>query len=267
MRFENLDASTLEQIGTPEARSAARLLVENQQVQHGYRIGDRLQIVVWDEEPFSVEVRIRDGQLTSMCPCTQVEGQEVCPHVLALLWSWVEEPEKFLNRGELKERLKKYSKKDLLDIILDLADRVPEVRSALKEEGQGLDDILESIDRLMEEVSGGIIDPAEAEERLRRTQSWADRLAQAGQLSDARAIYFYLLDNLLGLEERLHKEHLFPRNLTNELFEEYCQLIHEDRQLERDLVQQELEQLENRQAVRRGDLNLSDIKQEFFAKA
>ncbi len=263
MRFENLDAQTLEQIGTPEAQAAARLLVQNQQVQHGYRSGDRLQIVVWDEEPFPVEVRIKDGQLTSMCSCSQVEGQEVCPHVLALLWSWVEEPGRFLDRAELKERLKKYSKKDLLEIILDLADRVPEVRGVLKEEGQELDEILESIDHLIDDVGTGNLEPAEAEDKLRRTQSWADRLAQAGQLADARVIYFYLLDNLLGLEERLKQEKLFSPTLKTDLFEEYCQLIYEDRHLEHDLVQQELEQLENREAVTRGDLDLSEVKQKF----
>jgi len=218
--------------------------------------------VVWDEEPCVVEATIKQDQLSCICPCHQeVEGQ-ICPHALALLLAWVTEPERFLNRGELKDRLRKYSKKDLVDIILDLADRVPEVRGVLKEEEQGLEEILESIDHIVEEVTDDSLDPEGAENKLRRAQAKADRLAQSGRLSEARSIYFYLLDNILGLEERLDHEPLFSQSLKEDLFEEYCQFIHEDRQLERDLVQQELEQLESHGAVSRGELDLSEVKQE-----
>ena len=154
MRFEDLDAQTLDQIGTPEDNDKARLLVENHQVKHGYRLPDRLRGLVLDEQPFRVEVKIQNDQLTYVCACPQEEGGALCPHVLALLWAWTQEPEKFLNQTELKERLKKYSKRELVDIILDLADRVDAARAVLKEEDQGLDDILESIDRVMEEVVG-----------------------------------------------------------------------------------------------------------------
>jgi hypothetical protein len=102
----------------------------------------------------------------------------------------------------------------------------------------------------------------EAEAKLQRAQAWADRLAQTGQLAEARAIYFYLLDKMLGVEETLPGKQLFAKELKEELFEEYCQLIHEDRQIERDLVQQELEQLANREAVTRGELDLSEVQGE-----
>ena len=244
MRFEELDAQTLDQIGTPEDKAQARTLVQNHQVRHGYRLPDRLRGVVLDDQPFRVEAKILDDQLTYQCSCPQAEEEEICPHVLALLRAWVEEPEKFLNQLELKERLKKYSKRELLEIILDLADRVPEVRGVLKEEDQGLDDILESIDRVVEEISADAHAVADAENKLRRAQARADRLAQSGRLAEARSIYFYLLDSILSLEEKFKKGALFAADLKTELFEEYCQFIHEDRHLEKELVQQEIEQLE-----------------------
>ncbi|MEW6388543.1 MAG: hypothetical protein AB1491_13600 [Thermodesulfobacteriota bacterium] len=262
MRFEDLNAQTLGQIGTAEAVARARQLVQEQQVQHGYALPDRILGVVWDEEVHQVEAKIKDDQLSFMCPCSQAERGEICDHVLALLWAWVEEPGRFLNRADLKERLKKYSKQDLVEIIIDLADRVPEVRGVLKEEGQGLEEILESIDHIMEDVASDSMDPADAENKLRRAQAWADRLAQSGHLAEARAIYFYMLDNLLALEERLSQEQLFSPELKEEFFEEYCQFIHEDRHLERELVEQELEQLESRAAVTRGELDLAALKQE-----
>ena len=262
MRFDDLDVKTLEQIASPEVIARARELVQNNQLQFAYRLPDRLQaVVVKDEESYPVEARVREDQLSCICPCNQVEGG-ICPHALALLWVWATDPEKFLNRQDLLDRFRKYSKKDLLDIILDLADRVPEVRGVLKEEEQGLEEILESIDHIVEEVADDSVDPDRAENKLRRAQSWADRLAQSGRLAEARSIYFYLLDNILGLEERLGKGPLFSQTLKEDLFEEYCQFIHEDRQLERDLVQQELERLESHGAVSRGELDLSEVKQE-----
>jgi hypothetical protein len=257
-----LDVKTLDQIASPAVNDRARELVQNNQVQFAYRLADRLQAVVWDEESHLVEARVKDDQLSCMCPCNQeVEGQ-ICPHALALLWAWVTEPDKFLDRKDLQERLKNYGKKDLLDIILELADRVPEVRSVLKEEEQGQEDILESIDQIVEEVADDSIDVERAESRIRKAQSSADRLAQTGRLADARSIYFYILDNLLGLEERLGKTSLFSKDLKEDLFEEYCQFIHEDRQLEKELVQQELKQLEKYGAVARGELDLSEVKEE-----
>jgi|UniRef100_A0A7C3SIP6 uncharacterized Zn finger protein len=267
MRFDELQPQTLEQIGSPEAKARARILVEEGRVRHGYYSPDRLQGVVEDSEAFQVEVKIKNDQLSYMCSCPQSEAGEMCPHVLALLKAWLDHPKRFLNRTELSDRLKKYSKRDLADIIIDLADRVPEVRGILKEEEQGLDEILESIDVIIDDVAEDSLEPAEAERKLRRVQTLADRLAQSGRLAEARSIYFYLLDNILALEERLGNPRLFSQDLKGELFEEYCQFIHEDRALERELVQQELEQLETRTAFSRGEFNLSEVKQELQGAA
>ncbi|MFZ5452767.1 MAG: hypothetical protein ACOZF2_13000 [Thermodesulfobacteriota bacterium] len=264
MRFEELDAQTLTQIGTPEATAKAKELVQGHHVLHGYRLPDRLRGVVWDEQPFQVEVRTQNDQISYVCSCPQEEGGEICSHVLGLLWAWVEDPGKFLHRAELKEKLKKYSKKELLEIILDLADRAPEVREILKEEEEGLEDILESIDHVVEEVSGDSTSINDAENKLRRAQARADRLAQSGQLAEARSIYFYLLDNILGLEERFQQGQGFSPDLKTELFEEYCQFIHEDRHLEKELVQQEIEQLEGRSPRVREGLDLMELKREVF---
>jgi uncharacterized Zn finger protein len=264
MRFEELEAQTLNQIGTPEATAKARDLVQGQQVLHGYRLPDRLLGVALDEQPNQVEVRIKNDQLTYICSCPHEESGEICPHVLALLWAWVEEPGKFLNRAELMNRLKKYSKKELLEIILELADRTPEAREVLKEEEEGLEDILESVDRVVEEVSGDSVTLAEAEGKLRRAQARADRLAQSGQLAEARSIYFYILDNVLGMEEKFKKGQGFPQELKTELFEEYSQFIHEDRHLEKELVQQEIEQLESRPPRARKGLDLAELKRDIF---
>ncbi len=263
MRFEELDPTTLNRVGTPEAIARAQTLVKGQKVLHGYHLADRLRGVVLDKKAYAVEVRLTDDQqLSYVCACPHLGEGEICDHVLALLWAWVEAPGKFLHQKELQERLKKYSKKELVEIILDLADRVPEVRGVLKEEEEGLEDILESIDRLVEEISSDSPSLADAEAKLRRAQVRADRLAQSGRLSEARSIYFYMLDNILGLEERLKKGQLFSPEIKKELFEEYVQFIHEDRHLEKELVQAEIEQLESRVFITGESFDLTDVKRE-----
>ncbi len=149
----------------------------------------------------------------------------------------------------------------MVRIILELADRVLEVREILKQENPELEDILESIDQIMAEISESETPAlAKVEDKLRRVQIHADRLSQSGRLSEARAIYFYILDNILGLEEDRGQVDLLSAELKQELYEEYCQLIHEDRHLDRQLVQQEIEQLESRPLAAQSSLDFTEIK-------
>jgi hypothetical protein len=265
MRFEDINAEKARQLGSEENWSAAQDIVRNDQVHFRYRTSDRLEAAVQDEENwYPTIVSIVDGGLQSSCSCPQQQEDGWCTCSLALLIAWLENPDSFLDRGALKEQLKQYSKSELIKIILELSDKVLETRELLKEESPDLDTLLESVDHIFADAAtAGVEDTTELEEKLRQAQDKADRLAQMGRLSEARATYFYLLDNLYGLEEDLGKSGLFSDELKQELFEEYCQLIHEDRHLDRTLVQQEIEQLESRVAVQ-GQLNFGDLKKLFL---
>ncbi len=264
MRFEDFNADKAQQLGSEEKWLAAQDLVNNNQVHFRYRTPDRLEAAVQDNENwYPAVVSIVDGALESSCSCPQ-QGDGWCTCALAVLAAWLRNPDSFLDRSSLKEQLKQYSKSELIKIILEMADRVYETRELLKEESPDLDTLLESVDHIITEAgTTGAGEVAELEEKLRQAQEKADRLAQMGRLSEARATYFYLLDNVYGLEEDLGKADLFSEELKQELFEEYCQLIHEDRHLDRTLVQQEIEQLETRAALLQGQLNFSDLKKNF----
>ena len=264
MRFEDISAEKARQLGSEERWLEAQEMVHNDQVHFRYRTSDRLEAAVQDQENwYPTVVSIADGTLESSCSCPQQEDGW-CTCSLAVLIAWLENPDSFLDRSSLKEQLKQYSKSELIKIILEMADKIFETRELLKEESPDLDTLLESVDHIFADaVTAGSEDTSELEEKLRQAQDKADRLAQMGRLSEARATYFYLLDNLYGLEEDLGKSGLFSEELKQELFEEYCQLIHEDRHLDRTLVQQEIEQLESRSAVQ-GQLNFGDLKKNFL---
>jgi uncharacterized Zn finger protein len=265
MRFEDLNAEKIRQLGSEERWLSAQELVNNDQVYYRYRTPDRLEAAVQDKDNwYPAVVSIVDGALQSSCSCPE-QGDGWCTCALAVLAAWVDNPDSFLDRSALKEQLKQYSKSELIKIILEMADKVVEAREILKEESPDLDSLLESVDHIFAEAgSSGAGDTEELEEKLRQAQEKADRLAQMGRLSEARATYFYLLDNVYGLEEDLGKPDLFSEDLKQELFEEYCQLIHEDRHLDRTLVQQEIEQLETRAAFVQGQLTFGELKKIFL---
>ncbi len=267
MRFEDLNAETVQQLGTEEKWLAAQNLVQSGQVHFRYRTPDRLEAAVQDNDHwYSCAVTLADDSLECACTCPAGEGGW-CTCGLAVLAAWLENPNSFLDRTLLREQLKQYSKSELIKIILELADKVMETRDLLKEESPDLDTLLESVDQIFASVgAGGTLDAEELEEKLRQAQDKADRLAQMGRLSEARATYFYLLDNLYGLEEEVGQTDLFSDELRQELFEEYCQLIHEDRHVDRALVQQEIEQLETRAAFLKDQPTFAELKKQFLGQ-
>lgn len=267
MRFEDLHAETVQPLGSEEKWLAAQNLVHNDLVHFRYRTPDRLEAAVQDNDNwYSCAVTLTDDTLK--CACTCPEEGEWCTCGLAVLAAWLENPDSFLDRSLLREQLKQYSKSELIKIILELADKVMETRELLKEESPDLDTLLESVDQIFASVgASGALDLADLEEKLRQAQDKADRLAQMGRLSEARATYFYLLDNLYGLEEEVGQTDLFSEDLRQELFEEYCQLIHEDRHVDRTLVQQEIEQLETRAAFLKDQPTFAELKKQFLGQA
>ncbi|MGQ9920826.1 MAG: SWIM zinc finger family protein [Desulfobacca sp.] len=267
MRFEDLKAATVQQLGGEEKWLAAQDLVHNGQVHFRYRTPDRLEAAVQDNDNwYSCAVTLVDDSLECACTCPEGEGGW-CTCGLAVLAAWLENPTSFLDRTLLREQLKQYSKSELIKIILELADKVMETRDLLKEESPDLDTLLESVDQIFASVgASGSLDFVELEEKLRQAQDKADRLAQMGRLSEARATYFYLLDNLYGLEEEVGQSDIFSDELRQELFEEYCQLIHEDRHVDRTLVQQEIEQLETRAAFLQDQPTFAELKKQFLGQ-
>lgn len=265
MRFEDLNADKVRNLGSDADWQKAQELLSRGQVHYRYRAGDRLEAAIQDNDHwYPVTVSIIDGELQTNCTCPQT-GTGWCPGSLAVLAAWLEEPDSFLDRAQLRDQLRQYSKGELVKIILEMADKVFASRDLLKSESPDLDTILETIDQIVAEA--GSLSEDELKERLRAAQEKADRLAEMGRLSEARATYFYLLDNIYGMEEDLQKPGLFPEEFKQELFEEYCQLIHEDRHLDRALVQEEIEQLESRAAFAASSMNFTELKQKFLEES
>jgi uncharacterized Zn finger protein len=66
-------------------------------------------------EDFFVQITVDEHEITTMCTCDQRTG--VCKHVVALLYSWVNDSEGFTNIAESLDSLRSMDKENLLERI------------------------------------------------------------------------------------------------------------------------------------------------------
>ena len=77
--------------------------------------------------PYHVEATLDDdGIADAECSCP-MGGGGYCKHVVALLLTWVEAPENFSELASLEESLQNRSKDKLVELILTMVDRNPEL--------------------------------------------------------------------------------------------------------------------------------------------
>lgn len=66
-------------------------------------------------EDYFVEITVDSHEITAFCTCGQSRG--VCPHVVALLYSWVNDTEGFTNIADSLNNLRSLDKENLLEVI------------------------------------------------------------------------------------------------------------------------------------------------------
>lgn len=66
-------------------------------------------------EEFNVEIRVDHHEITTSCTCGTRQG--VCKHIIALLYSWINDKEDFINIGDQIKKLYNMDKQELIDVI------------------------------------------------------------------------------------------------------------------------------------------------------
>ncbi|MFB6246935.1 MAG: SWIM zinc finger domain-containing protein [Salinibacter sp.] len=81
--------------------------------------------------PYRVEVTLdADGIVAGSCSCPIGDGGR-CKHAVALLLTWVEQPDAFEAAAPLADRLREQSKAELIEIIQRLVEREPSLESTV----------------------------------------------------------------------------------------------------------------------------------------
>jgi len=69
-------------------------------------------------EEFEVEIVVSGDELRSSCNCSG--SGEICKHVIALLYCWVNDSEGFLDVGDSIQELSSYNRDRLLEIVTNI---------------------------------------------------------------------------------------------------------------------------------------------------
>lgn len=74
-------------------------------------------------EEFQVTIQIDEHEIMTSCSCGTRNG--ICKHIVALLYSWINDQQDFVNIGSLVERLHDFEKQDLINLIQRIIENDP----------------------------------------------------------------------------------------------------------------------------------------------
>ncbi|HEX9973256.1 MAG TPA: SWIM zinc finger family protein [bacterium] len=74
-------------------------------------------------EEFHVTIQVDEHEIMTSCSCGARNG--VCNHIVALLYSWINDQQDFINIGTLIERLHDLEKQDLINLLQRIIEHDP----------------------------------------------------------------------------------------------------------------------------------------------
>lgn len=161
-------------------------------------------------EPYEVEATLRDGGILSAdCSCPIGSGGH-CKHVVALLLTWIHEPESFVVMADVTEALQGYAKEELILLIRMMLNRRPDLlpivqMPILGSEGQKVDStrLRETIRDALRSIRYSEWDEsAELPEAIPHLLEVADYHLEAGRWSQAETIHRIFVEEALDHYER-----------------------------------------------------------------
>lgn len=159
-------------------------------------------------EPYRVTATLdEDGVASTECTCPYDWGG-ICKHLVALLLTWVHEPERFQVTPPLEEVLGKHSKKELIELIGEMLERAPDLARLLERptpSGGGIPVDLEPFRRRITQALNRIDFVGVADE-LVEIQKAADRFLKAGEEANAGILYHLALSKVIPEYEELYEE-------------------------------------------------------------
>ena len=177
------------------------------------RRGDRLQAYCQGSmpEPYRVAVHLGDqGQVEAYCTCPYDWGG-ICKHAVALLLTWVHEPQAFREEPPVEEVLAGYSREELVALVKEMLRREPELevlldrpRAAQARAGASPIDL----GPYYREVAYALRrdDPADTAAELGDLAGVAERMLEEGDSLNAGSLFHLLLAEVVPAYEELYDE-------------------------------------------------------------
>ncbi len=198
----SLDLQQIEERAYGKSFHRGEILYETDAISSPVRRGDEISTRCRGSypEPYRVWAKFIDGEIAAVsCSCEYDWGGD-CKHIVAMLLTYLHEPERFEKRETLDDELMSREKRDLVDIIEEMIVRYPDleeiVERASSDNSQNRIIDLQAIRR---ELKGALDFYGEwmdrvAENKVYELASLGDRYAWRGDYVHAIAIYCAILE-------------------------------------------------------------------------
>lgn len=115
----------LQAVAFPEVLARGVTYWENGHVRGGFVAGDTISAdVMGTMGDYRVRITWDDGRLKGQCDCPY-KGS-FCKHAAAVVWGWLNEPERFLTADRLIEQIDRLSRAEIRRVFLQLAAQDPQ---------------------------------------------------------------------------------------------------------------------------------------------
>lgn len=196
-------------------------------------------------QTYRVQVWVKaPGHLGASCTCPYDYGGD-CKHIVATLLTWLNQPERFRPPVDLKAVLSRRSKAELVDLLLDIISIYPDVVDDLAiVEGTKPNQLEKKVADLFEQMQPwGHLTEGEGEAHLRLLARQAERLAERGQVKQARRIYYALTLGCVDLCRRFGTYDFFSADVPSDFAAAYNDLAVQQLKRHGPAIKAEVEEL------------------------
>ncbi|MCB9437716.1 MAG: hypothetical protein H6673_12140 [Anaerolineales bacterium] len=204
---------------TSQSFSRGKSLYRDNSISQTVRRGDEIEARCRGSypEPYRVWVKFNGSEITvTGCNCEYDWGGD-CKHIVALLLTYVNEPDRFEERQTLQTALMSRNKEDLVDIIMLMVTRYPDLQVIVDHPTpneiatgmipldtlsfrQELRDAFTSYDDYYDYRGDPMI------HKVDQVSSVADRLVERGDWLSASAVYRTILEEFADLDESYYHD-------------------------------------------------------------
>ena len=82
-------------------------------------------------EEYQVQIAVNEQEISSSCNCSS--SRDTCIHVIALLYTWVSDSDDFINVERVIEKIKTFSKDELVSTITRILRTYPQLTETILE--------------------------------------------------------------------------------------------------------------------------------------
>jgi hypothetical protein len=238
-------------------------IFENNLVKNRFQTNFGLKAIVRGSKNYHTEMIIDHEQLFGRCSCHV--GNSPCEHQVAVLLAWLNEPESFVSYQVLRKAIKLKDKNALADILINLCEAFPDL-SRLFVTTPGMDElqaIEEDVADIFDFPHTDKIDPHEIMASFQILFIRAKILRSEGKYTQARTIYFKVLQRILALIDSRQLSASFPENTIMDIADDYEEIALSDGDFDDQIEQltEEVQELSGHEAAEHEGLFFEQIKE------